>query len=246
MKSFIKVLSIFIMICSLGCKPEPIQVSEVISSLTISDRTPFADGKSVIDISVKINTETNVEKRNVVFSCSSGTFLPSNDTVITQKAVFENGNLIARVKYRVTSTAEKILVTARPESRSRYEDFLVGDSIVSKVSIPTFLKLTSSAPAVFEGYQNEVQLTGILRNDLLNVSSGLTVLFEDYYEDGSPVNGRYRAKRELTDSNSMVSTYYSPGFVQTGKSIYLKCTYLENKTKKTYVKDSCLITIIKP
>lgn len=243
MKNITYILIFFVLS---ACKPEKISQNEVISDLMVSDIAPLADGNTVIDLSVNINSGADADKRNIIFRASSAGFLPGSDTIITQKAVFENGFLVARVKYKVPSSDKSIVFTAQPESRSPQQDFVLKRTITSLVSLPTTLTLSPSAPGVLPGYAGEILVTGTLKNGSRNASANLKVVFEDYFPDGTPVQGRYRLKKETSDANASVSTFYSPGNVAPGRSFYIKCTYLSADNKKTNIKDSCLVTVIQP
>lgn len=242
---FFQIFSVIVLSIT-ACKPEAITPSEVISNVEISNRSPWADGTSVIDISVNLNKHADADKRNVIFRTSSGVFLPANDTIITQKANFENGNLVAKVKFKVPATARTVYFTIRPEIRSAETDFILSDSLETKTSIPTDLIITPSAFSVFTNYAGEIQVSALLKNGTRNASSDCQVIFEDYFPNGTPVNGRYRQKREKTDGNATVSTYYSPGNIPAGTSFFLKCTYIDTLNKKTSIKDSSLITTVQP
>lgn len=230
----------------LGCKPDTVHPDEVITNLLITDTQPFADGATVIDISTQLPTDADADKRNVVFRTTGGQFLPSNDTTITQKANFEDGKLISRVKFRVPSSTTPITITAFPEVRSNLRNYIVKGVVTPKISSPQSINIIPSSPSVFNGFAGEVQITATLKNGSRNVTSNTKVLFEDYDLNGVPLKGRYRLKKESSDANSTVSTFYSPGYLAPGTNFYIKCTYLDPDGKKTAIKDSCMITAIQP
>ena len=229
-----------------GCKVDKIKLDQVINKLVISDKKPLADGGTIVDISVELNGEADPDKRNVVFKSTGGTFLVTNESSITQKAVYENQALIARVKLKIPPSPGTITITALPEIRSVYQDYILTDSLKSSPSLPSSIAITPSSFSVFTGFAGEIQITGLLKNGGNNVSTNSKVIFEDYDLNRNPIHGRYRLKKDKSDASSTVSTMYSPGFLPVGSSFYVKCTYIDQSGNKTNVKDSCLITVTQP
>lgn len=244
MKKSIGIIAIALLFSA--CKADEITVEDVINELKVSDHKPLADGSTVIDLTVKLNSEADADKRNVVFRASAGGFFPASDTIAAQKANFEGTELIARIKYKVPSSPKTIVFTVQPEIRSKIGDFILKDEIISQVSLPTSLILTPSAVSVATNYAGEIQLTALLKNGNKNASADCKVVFEDYFVDGAPVNGRYRQKKESTDATSQATTFYSPGNLPPGTSFYIRCTYVDESNNKTSIFNTCLITAIQP
>jgi hypothetical protein len=229
-----------------GCKPDTLPVGDVISNLKISNTSPLADGTTVLDISVQLNSRADADKRNVIFRSSGGQFLPNNDTSLTQKANFENGILISRVKFKVPASVSPITISAFPETRSNQKDYMLTGTIMPAGSVPTSLTVTPSAPGVYTAYAGEVLITGTLKNGTHGVTSGAKVVFEDYDLTGKSLNGRYRLLKTSSDASSTVSTYYSPGPVAVGTSFFIRCTYLDATGQKTTITDACQLTVTQP
>jgi len=226
-----------------SCKTEIYEPHEIIHSLYISNKTPLANGTSLVEISVQLNPDADEDKRSVVFHVSDGKFIENQDTVITKEAEYINERLVATVKFLVPIYETKIYLSAKPASSSRYNSFLLKGSIKNIKVIPTAIQLTPSAFSVPTAFGGEVSLIGILKNNG-NVTQGAKVIFEDFSATGKPINGRYRATRSSTDVNSTVSTYYSPGNIPPGERIIIICTYMDSLNNKTQIKDSCEINVI--
>jgi uncharacterized repeat protein (TIGR01451 family) len=242
-----KYLILILIIITSSCKPDMVTIDKVISGLTISNRTPYADGTTIIYMSAQLNSNTDADKRNVIFEASAGSFVKANDTLITQPATFVNGSLIATVAFKVPVTAGKIHLSVRPATASQYADYIIKDTISAIPSYPATLMLVPSVFAVKADIGNEILLTATLRNSSNNyVSSGTKVLFQDYLPNGQPANGRYRALRDTTDATSTATAYYSLGNLSPGTTFYIKCTYLAQFGVITAIKDSCLITVNNP
>lgn len=229
----------------LSCKKQYVESEEVIYGLTLSPDSVDADGSSIISVSANVSKDADASKRKIVFETSSGSFTSNGIKAITLEAVYENGLLVARTTMRSPSSPGSVVVSARPENRNPYNDFIAIDSVQAIASAPTTIKLEPSAFSVSTAFIGEVQITGTLRNAKnRNVSTGNKVLFEDIYLGGATVNGRYRLLQTSSDESSKVSTYYSPGHLPPGTSFYIRCAVLDNAGNKTSIKDSILLTVI--
>lgn len=242
MKNYIFLLFTII---ALGCTKPRITTEEVIQNLMITPKIIDANGADLINISVTINKDADATKRKIVFETSGGVFSVNELKTITIEAVYEAGTLIARTTIRVSSTPSTIIITAKPENRNPINDFILKDSAHSVTSIPFSIRLEANAFSVSTDYIGEVQLTGILKNDKnKNVSADTKVIFEDYYMNGTAVNGRFRALQTRSDDNSKISAIYSPGPVLPGTNFYVRCTVLNAAGNRTSIKDSVLLTVI--
>jgi hypothetical protein len=239
-KNFLLFLSLVLIA---GCKPEKVTIDNVIKTLTISNKTPLADGSTIVYVSVHLDSIADLDKRSVIFETNAGQFLTANDTVITQAATFLNKSLIATVKLKMPITVSTIHISAKPAAISPQQDYILASTFTASESVPSTLQLTPSALGIKSNFGSEIQLTGVLKNSFNNnVSTGHKCLFEDYLPDGSPMHGSFRALKDTTDATSSVSVYYSIG-TATPTSFYIKCTYIDASGKLTDVKDSCMITI---
>ncbi len=246
MKTYYKIILAFIVLGIYSCKRENIIASTVINSLYISNHTPYADGTTIVKISVAIDSIADPTKSSVIFSTNAGTFLSTNDTIITQAATFQSGHLIANVSLRVPMTVGKIIIKAYPAVSSPYFTFLLKDSIMLVRAVPDQIVLTPSALSIASNFGSEVSLTGALSFQMKNVSTGDKVLFEDYYPGGAKLGGSFRAVKDTSDITSTVSAAYSIGAtLPAGTSFFLKCTYLDASGNRTNIKDSTLITVNK-
>jgi hypothetical protein len=134
----------------------------------------------------------------------------------------------------------KMVVTARPETRSAYQDFIVKDSVSVTVSTPASLVVSASAFGVQTGFLSDVLITAVLKNqNNRNVSTGTQVRFEDVYANGTSVGGRFRLVQNSSDENSKVSAYYSPGNIAPGTDIYIRVSVLNS----TISPQSVLLTV---
>lgn len=227
-----------------SCTKQKIITADVVSSLKMSPSTVPADGTSLISVTVFINKDADADKRKLVFETSAGMF-SNNTRTITLEALLENGQLVARTTIKAPSSPGIVVVTVQPEIRSSYNDFIVKDSVTATPSLPASIKVEASTFGVRTDYLGEAQITGTLKNaNNNNVSTGVKILYEDYFPGGAPVNGRFRALQVVSDENSKVSTAYSPGHLTPGQNIYVRYTVLDSAGNRTPIKDSVLLTVI--
>lgn len=202
---------IFIICCILlvSCRKVALSDNEVIQSMKLAPATIDADGTSQAEAIVKINSATDASKRKVIFEASAGTFAATSTKTVTVEAVYEAGELVARAKLKAPMSPGFVTVTAKPETRSAYNDIIIKDSIEAILSSPFSISVSASAFGVQTGYVGEVIVTGTLKNSKgKNVSTGVKVAFTDVYLNGVPVGGRFRQVQNSSDENSKVSVYY--------------------------------------
>ncbi|MCF2494297.1 hypothetical protein [Dyadobacter chenhuakuii] len=225
---------------------EKINTTDVIKGFSVAPKeSVLADGSTKLSISVLLDNSADLDKRNIVFTASNGDFINGKDHIIVKKAEFEAGQLVARTEYIVPNTDGKIVFTAKPEAQSQFKDFLVKDSITLLQSVPKSIKLTTSSFSVETGFGSDVLITGKLSNDNNSgVSKNYKVVFEDMLTDGSDISGRFRQQSLSVDSNSQVSTIYSPGYVAAGTEVKVICYLLDDQENKTQISDFVIINVI--
>jgi len=221
-----------------GCKPTPVNISNVITNLSISNRNVVADGTTVIYLSAQLNNQADAGKQSVIFTASAGTFPGAKDTTITQAAVYSNGALVATVAWQVPQQAVTVHFKATSAAPSPHQNFVLYDSVKVSSSVPSQIQLATSAITIKPAWGSEILLTATLKNSQNNnVSTGYKVNFGGFYPDGTSVGGTYRAVRDTTDMTSTAIAYYSVGTV-TG-SFYVKCSVAGTPV----VRDSVLINV---
>jgi len=241
MKKYLLIIAILILA---GCKPEQVNLSNVLRSISVSNPNPLADGTTIVYISTTMDSLADADKRSLQFETNTGVFLTANDTVITQAAVFQKKSLIATVKLKMPISVSTITIKVKPVTVSPRQDYLLTTSFKAAESAPASLQLTSSAISLKSNFGSEIQLTATLRNAQNNmVSTGHRCVFEDDLPGGGRANGRFRAVKDTTDATSTVTTYYSIGAAP-ASAFYLKCTYMNAQGQATAVKDSVLINMI--
>jgi hypothetical protein len=240
-----KILFIFAVSLVIACKKQTVSTEEVIHSLDLSPAAIDADGSSLVNVSVRINKDAELSKRKVVFETSAGTFTTNNTKTVTIDALYEGGELFAKAVIKGPISPGTIEVTARPENRNPYNDFIIKKSVDAVPSLPASVTVASSAFGVQTGYVSEVLITGTLRNQKnKNVSTGVKVRFDDIYQNGTPVGGRFRQIQSSSDENSKVSAYYSPGLLAPGTDLLVRVTVLDAAGNPTPMNSAVVITVI--
>lgn len=227
-----------------SCAKEVVPVSEVLSPMQFSSRTIVADGSSTISITVEIGKDADADKRNMRFSTSSGNFV-GGDTTLVKKAEFEGGKLIARVQLKAPMKPGIIKISVKPEASNQFTDYTVSDEIVAVRSEPSQIRVSASSFSVLTAYAGEIRVKGILLNKSDKyVSVGYKVAFEDFFQNGNRVNGRFREVQNISMDSSSVSALYSPGYIPSGSTIYIKATILDSLGVKTSMADSVIINTL--
>jgi hypothetical protein len=235
-------LSLFLV---LACKKQAVPVDKVIYGLQISNTSPLADGTTILNISVFIDSLADSDEKNVIFTCSSGSFLPSKDTTMTQAANYINGQLVAAVQFQVPFTPGTVYIRAIPANQNQFVNYQILDSISILPSYPATLTLLPSLLGIKSGFGNEITLTATLKNSAGNdVSTGEMVLFEQYIINNSPDTGAFRTQRDTTDITSTATASYTAGNIPAGSTVYLRATYIDPfGNPSTTIKDTCVIRV---
>lgn len=244
MKSPISKIIIILLSLALITCDKDVDVNDVLYNLKIANKELTADGQSTTKITVNLSSRSSADRRNVIFSSTSGIFTSSSTSKYTTKAEFFNGTLTATATLRAPISPGKIGISVQPEFDSPVKEFVVSDTIVALKSIPASIKLNSSASGIFGNFLSEVRLTGQLKNAQgNNVSKGSKVLFEDYLMDDSKANGRYRQLQTVSNDTSYVTGFYGAPAYPLGTNIKIRATVLDDEERKTNIKDSLTLTI---
>lgn len=228
-----------------GCKKSSLSTDAVMQNYTISTHTVPADGSSPVALSVELDNNTDADKRNVLFSASSGSFTGGKDSSISVKAVFVDGKLKAKAYYIPPMQPGKIYLSIQPDL-STYSNLRIIDSIDAVRSTPARVRLSVSSFSVLYGFLNEDTLTARLSNASGgNVSTGTRVIFYDTYLNGLPLNGHFRSVSGSSNASSQTSAIYTPGYAApAGSSLWLKVSVPDDLGNPGPIRDSFLVTII--
>lgn len=241
-----KSLIVFSVIVSLiSCKKETIATDKLINSLLVSPKIVEANGTSIVSVTCQLNSDATSDKREVIFKTTAGQFVENKEQKIVKKAEFENEKLIVKTDILVPMQAGTLTITAEPNLPDIIEDYIATDSVSLIESVPVSIKVSNSSFFVWNNdLKSEVTITGTLFNSSgKKVSMGNNVIGEDYFENNMPVGGRFRETFLSSNSDSKVSTIYTPGNVPVGSNIFIKLTLLDDLGVKTNIRDSVLITI---
>ncbi|AYB32019.1 hypothetical protein [Chryseolinea soli] len=223
---------------------ENVEVGDVLYNLKLEEKETPADGQSTIKITVNLNDRSSADRRSVIFATTAGTFTSSSTSKYTAKAEFLDGLLTATATLRAPVSPGKIGISVQPEFDSPIKDFIVSDTIEAVKSSPATIHLEASALGLSGNFLTEVRLEGLLKNDKgKNVSKGAKVAFEDFLQDGTKANGRYRQLQLASSDTSYVTSYYGAPFYPIGTNIKIRVTVLNDVGAKTNVKDSLLLTV---
>jgi hypothetical protein len=223
----------------IGCKATTVNPTDVIHDIKVSGSNYVADGTTIIDVWTYLDKDADADKRSVIFSSTTGTFISSNDTTATVTAAFENGQLVARTKFKMPFVPGPLFLKARPATVNRFAKYKIADTLQIAASVPATLKLLPSSLGLKTGYTGEITLTATLKNaNGNNVSSGTKVLFESI-----PASGVFRTIRDTTDVTSTTVSSFTAGSTSAPTTLLIRCTYLNKGSSKTAIKDSCTINI---
>jgi len=242
MKKFL--LLLIILTCA-ACSEEA-DTNDIFSNFVVSPSTISADGESIVDVSVELTDKASTDRRNIVFSTTSGKFTSTNLDKCTIKAEYEAGVLIARTTLKVSTKPGAIEISVQPEFDSPVKEFSITQIVHAVASVPKTISLESSSFGVASNHLNEVLLTGNLKNiEGKPVSSGYKVGFTNFVlpsgTDGSA--GQFRDTNDTTAAASEVTSYFSANALPIGTSVKIVATLLNLDGSPTEISDSIVLTI---
>lgn len=224
-----------------GCK-KSVSINEVLTDFTVDKTEIIADGNTAVTLTVKLNSEANADRRNIIFTTSNGSF--GNGAKKTVKAEYIDGVLMAKTSFKVSTKPGEITVSVKPEFDSPYDEYRLEKKITANLSIAQSIKLEPSSFGMATNFASEINLIGYLKNTNGGfVSSGYKVLFEDQLQSGGAANGRFRKVISSTTDSSKVSAIYAAPALPIGTNIRIRCTVLDDAGNPTNISDNIILTI---
>jgi hypothetical protein len=239
-----------LLICSslwVSCGDENIETSKVITL-----KTPayvIGDGTSTHTIRATLDPKTDKTLRKIIFRTTHGSFAEAPATepkkVIVDAKMY-NEELFAEVTWKVPASTGYVEISVEPGADDLGGLYVVKNIVDVDTSAVSSIALNANAFSVFNNFNSEVTLTGVLTNEFnKGVSSGTKVLLEDYYASGEPVNGRFRNSQLSSNSGSLVSAIYSPGPIVPDQDIFLTATVLSQEGIKTSISSTIRLYVNK-
>ncbi|TDO94939.1 hypothetical protein [Flavobacterium sp. 245] len=238
-----KVVLYFSVLLLFSCTPSA-DIDQVFTDFSISAEEIPADGQSMVNITVKLNDKTDVDRRNVIFKTSGGIFISSSKDTEVIKAEYEQGRLVAKTTLKVSTKPGNITLSVAPEYDSKVADFVLEKTIAAVPSKVSSLNVEPSSFGIGSNYLTEVQITGNLRNSAGKfVSNGHKVVFNDFLADGSSAGGAFREVQAETGAESKVSCYYAATQYPIGTAITIRCTVVDENNLPTALASVVKLTI---
>lgn len=242
MRTTYKLLGYVLFLVALaGCKKN-VYINKVLTDLTVDKTEIIADGNATVTLTVKLNSEANADRRNIVFTTSNGSF--GDGPKKTVKAEYIDGVLMAKTSFKVSTKPGEITVSAKPEFDSPYNEYRLEKKLTAVPSVAQSIKIEPSAFGIAANFTNEISLTAYLKNNNGGfVSAGQKVLFEDLLQSGGTANGRFRNVVSATSDSSKVSAVYAAPLLPIGTNIRIRCTLLDALGNPSTINDSIILTI---
>lgn len=233
-----KILVFIAVIVFFSCEQDVLE-TDLIQNIEFSKTTLVANGSDVANIKIFFNKAANIDLIKLKIETTNGTFLSNlkNTIEITPKENIE-GEIFAEVNLVSSSIHTDYNITFEISKYFLYRN------VTSTASEPTTIALSSNSFSVHNNFNGEINLEALLSNDSFGkVSNGYQVKFTDTFIDGSPVNGSFRAQNLTSNSESKVSTIYSPGTISANQYIYLTVEILDNNDDSTGISDTLKIYV---
>lgn len=239
-----KYLTIIILFSSMvySCKDEQLTIESMITDLEISPQEIYADTKT--EITVKAILNSKLDKRNVIFKTSNGVFSKNNENEIIVEASFSDSILSATTVIKPLANPTDLKISAQIELTDLKDVFVKEKTVSVLSSEPSSIKIFSNSFSVENSFGNEIEITGILRNNNgKGVSQGHNVEIKCFDNNYNEFQGYFRNSNLSSNSNSEISTTYSPGLVEPNQFIYLIATVIDKNQNNTNIKDTIKVYI---
>ncbi|MGJ8665170.1 MAG: hypothetical protein ACSHW7_02290 [Patiriisocius sp.] len=232
----------FVVISLLSCLPEEVQFDDLVESISFPQAGKFiADGESSIKVEVRFKEDVDISdiKAVAIVDPIYMSHADSEDEEYTlEPEVFGNGRV--RSEFTVISTTR----AGKFNIRFDVNQFQRIYPLESFISIPHSIIISKSSNSVQSGFIGEVTIEGLILNEFgRKASQGVKVKFTDVLSDGSPAGGIFRAENLVSNSDSKVSTIYSPGIISEDQFITIKVEVLDNNGNLTGINNSTEIFV---
>ncbi len=229
-----KKLNYFIVIIIIyGCSKENIIFENLVDDVKLSKESLIADGRDALKVEIVFNEAAEISKISGKASINNAKIQDSESNEIDLKPVtLSNGDIVSElILTSTTINSDHTLIINVNEYRKSF-------NIRSIKSIPSSVKLESSASSVGEDFSSEIKLEATLASELgRSVSNGTKVTFSDFYKNGDKVNGVFREVQSSSNNESKTSAFYSPGLVDGNQYIDLKVEVLDSLGNPTGISD---------
>ncbi|SDF55203.1 hypothetical protein [Chitinophaga filiformis] len=227
-----------------SCKKDDVTTADIFIGLQLSTATAVGDGNQLVKIICEVNPNISKSKQEFVLKTSLGTFPENGKAEIIKKPEFKNGKFVIESSVQVTLSPGTMVISVEPNLPEEKTDYIIKDSVAITKSVPSLLKLQSSALGIGSNFQTELLLTGILSNaNGGKVSTGYTMKVEDFLTGYVPANGRLREMNYRSNAESKINIYYGIGNLPIGTTVMLRAILLDENGNETTIKDSLLIGI---
>jgi len=232
--------------CTIGCGDDDVSITQIIS-IQAPDSV-LGNGSSSYKIIAFLHPSADKSLREVEFKITGGSFEEAdedNPTEVKVKANFFNDTLSATVNWNVPAKKGNIIISAEPVLEDKSGHYLATKNIYVDTSIVASLELTAAAFSVYNNFDEEVMITGRIKNSSGGgVSSGTKVVIRDVFEsNGAAVNGRFRSESLESNSSSSISAVYSPGPIAPNQDILLIGTVLNQDGSPSTLRDTIKLFI---
>lgn len=241
----IKKLLIATVLIISGCQKE-VKTADIISNLTINPTSINADGTSSVAISVRLNDNAAVDKRNIIFTATSGTWIGAKGDTLNVPATYSDKKIVAKAILTSPASPGVITVTASSQALTKSGNFMLSGTIQANKVDPAAIKLEPSSLGIGSNAISEVTLTGTITGQSGgNASQGVKVILEDFLTSSRPAGGHFRAAQLTSNSSSQISAVYAAGNLPLGSNINIIATILDDQGNKTGMISTSTLTINK-
>ncbi|WP_299110458.1 hypothetical protein [uncultured Winogradskyella sp.] len=224
-----KKLSIIIVaiLCTNACTKNEVSFNDLVEIRESRDFI-IANAQDTITYVLKFNNEATISLIKAKAEVTNGIFIDNDENELVIEPIRNvEDEIEVIVQVRSTTRASPMEVEFNiNEYKTRY-------IVTSQKSIPSNINIEASAFSVGNSYESEVTLTGSLSSEIgRKVSDGYQVVIKDTFEDGTPVNGVYRASALITN-NGLISVVYSPGNISPNQFITIEAIVIDENGLET-------------
>jgi len=240
------ILSVFIWISACGDLNNSLVPEDMILSVNLSETDGLlADGR-IIEVEAVIHPDAETDARKVLFTASGGSFKNAENGDLIVEAVMNSNVLTAKAVFIAPLKEGEVSIFVQMDLPDQRGNYVVDKVLMFDRSNPNSISIDADAFSVYNGFDGQINIIGSLFNSEDNaVNYNTKVELLDLYLDNSPINGKFKDSILLSNTDSKISTSYSPGYITADQTIKIVANVLdENGTYILGITDTLFIEVI--
>lgn len=242
-----KIKTLAISLCFIfSCSKQNVEFKDLISDIQfIPEKQLIANGQDAVLVRVFFNKESVIENINGTVTVSNAIIQESGSNELKLSPTRDLADPALKDEVIVEFFVKSTTLHADHRLNFNVNMFENNSTVIPSIrSVPSSVSLSINSFSIEQNYGSEVTLSAtVLNSEGKKVSNGAKARFRDVFEDGTPVNGRFREERLSSNNESVVSAIYSLGLVEINQEITIIVELLDDEENLLGISDSKRIIV---